>query len=147
MRQRPGAEDLVVALEMIRRRLRRRDGIASLVDRVIDPHVQPSGPRHELPDTRGAHLRIGVHVEARLDQRQPCQLDRQTLALEDRLHLRQVAARHFDAGSEAVTQTGLRADAILGRGSEERGGFLDIAEQRPYFPLLIRQLSEGSGPS
>ena len=115
-------------------------GIAPFVDGVIDPHVQPSGPRHELPDARGADLRIGVHVEARLDQRQPRQLDRQTFASEDRLHLGQVAARHFDAGSEAVTQTRLRADAVLGSGSEERGGLLDIGEERPYFPLLIREL-------
>ena len=110
--ERPGAEPVVRAREVACRGARRGDGIAPLVDRVAHLHVETPGGRHELPDARRADLRIGGDVEARLDERQAGELDRQPLVAEDALHLREVLPRGAEAVCEALADAALSAHRL-----------------------------------
>ena len=78
-RQRPAAEHAVVIGQQLRRGFGGAIRIEALVDGVVDAHVATAGGAHELPQARGAHLRIGRGVERRLDVRQHGELGRQSL--------------------------------------------------------------------
>ena len=138
-RQRPCTERPVHLGEEACRRARREDRVAALVDQVVDVQEAPAGGGHELPDAGRAHLRVGVQVEARLDQRQPGQLDRQPLLAEDALHLGQVAPRDAEAIAEALAQPALAAQPFLVGRREEAVGRRVVGEQVVDRALLRRE--------
>src|SRR5439155_18641903 len=84
-----------------------------------DAHEEPAGPGHELPDAGRAHLGVCAEVEARLDEREADELDRETLLTEDALHLGEIAARDADALGEALAQPALAVQPLVVRGGEE----------------------------
>src|SRR5262249_33522630 len=89
---------------------REGNGAAAAVDQVVDAHEEAARLRHELPDPRGADLRVRAQIEARLDERQPRELGRQTLFAEDALHLREIAPRRPDPVAEPLAEPALAVE-------------------------------------
>ena len=110
------------ARQEARRGAGRGDGIAPLVDQVVDAHEEPSGLGHELPDAGGACLGVRPEVEARLDEREADELDREALLAEDALHLGEVGARDADALGEALAESTLTVQPLVVRGGQEAIG-------------------------
>ena len=110
------------ARQEARRGAGRGDGIAPLVDQVVDAHEEPAGLGHELPDAGGAGLGVRPQVEARLDEREAHELDREVLLAEDALHLGEVGARGADAPGETLAEAALAVQPLVVRGGQETIG-------------------------
>ena len=126
-RERPGAEHAVVVGEQLRRGLGGAERIEAIVHRGVDSHVAPAGRAHELPQARGAHLRVRRRVEGRLDVRQHGELCGQS---EIRQHLRNMGLPGPGADqpcAESVCLAELEAD-VLGRRVQPGRGALGPPE-------------------
>ena len=81
----------------------RFDGVAALIDPVgaIEAH-HAAGACHKLPQAHRAGARVGPGVEAALDHRQVEQIERDTLAAQDRDDHIAEAARAPEPGGEGL---------------------------------------------
>ena len=122
-RQRPGAEQPVVVVQQLRRRLGGAERIEALVDRVVDAHEAPAGRAHELPQARRADLGVSRRIERRLDVRQCRDLRRQTKIGQHLGDVRLPGARAHEPGTEAVRLAELEAHVVGRLGKSRRHCF------------------------
>ena len=125
--ERPAAEVVVHLAQVARRGA--VDAIGSRRSSTPEVTVEepPPGGRHELPDAGRPDLRVGVQVEARLDQRHARQLDGESMLAEDALHLRVERPPHGEPAGEALLQAALAAQLV--HGGAELVGTLVAAEE------------------
>src|SRR5262245_44762059 len=121
-RERPAPELVIEDGEVAGGGARGRQRIAPLVDESVDAQEATTGCRDELPDARGARLRIGLDVETGLDEREARQLDREIGLPERALHLREPAPRLAQTLREALAEPALAAETFLAGGLEEAIG-------------------------
>ncbi len=137
-RQGPAAGHGEVVFQQARGRHRREEGIAPLIDHVINAHVSAPGGAGELPQPCSAHFGIGSGVEGRLHVGQSPQF-RGELALLERLGDEgSVFTGAHQAGLEAVRLAQLEAN-MLGRSGESFAG--DVCGPLPKNMSLVRRQS------
>jgi hypothetical protein len=135
--QRPGARGLVVRPQQAGGGDRGEQGVAALVDHVVDPHEASARRAGELPDAGRAGVGVCGRVEGRLHVGEGGELLGYAPAVQDAADVVLPAPGAGHPGAELVGLAELEADASCRPGE---GSVRDALREQPQHPgLLLRE--------